>query len=117
MKLHPVTQVLYDENLLSLIYKLTGEVTILDVNKQINTCKKRILIINLDRIKSFQYYNDGVYRNIINNLVENTRKQLSIYLDFYYCPPNTKMNVSNNGLINLQNFRFELHRNQHNFYR
>lgn len=107
-----ITQVLYDDNLLSLIYKLTGEVTILDINSQINKSKKRILIIYLNRLKSFLYYNDEFYRIIINNLVEDTKKQLSIYLHFHH--GNSYSNVSDDFLINLQNLRFlDLRDNKH----
>jgi len=107
-----ITQVLYDDNLLSLIYKLTGEVTILDINSQINKSKKRILIIKLNRLKSFQYYDNEDYRIIINNLVEDTKKQLSVYLYFHH--KNLHVNVLDELLITLQNLRLlDLRDNKH----
>lgn len=106
-------QVLYNESLLSIIYKFSGEVTILNINPHINKIKKNILIIHLDRIKSFQYYEDEGYRVFINSLVKDTKTQLNIHLEFK-CLRNKNFNVYDNGLKNLKNLNYlDLTNNEH----
>ena len=113
--LHPVTQVLYNNSLLSVIYEYTGELTILDINMHINSnIKKYILFISLDRFRSYKYYNDEVYRKYINNLLHETKRQLKINLEFYSFNKVDNINAKDDGLINLQNLNFlDLSRNDY----
>ena len=103
--LHPVTQVLYDKSLLSVIYEWTGELSILDINKHINrNIKKYLLFISLNRSASYlKYYKDKVYRTYINNLLHDTKRQLKINLEWQYL---NEFNAKDDGLINLQNLNF-----------
>ena len=102
--LHSVPQVLYNNSLLSLIYKWTGEVTILDINKHINSSiKKYILFISLGRVRSYEYYYDESYRQYIKNLLHNIKRQLQINLEFNYFK---NVNAKDDGLINLQSLNF-----------
>jgi len=111
LELNPVTQVLYDKSLLSVIYEWTGELSILDINKHINSyIKKHLLFISLNRSASFfKYYKDANYRTYIKNLLHDTKRQLKINLKWEYI--NT-FNANDDGLINLQNLNFlDLSRN------